>query len=81
MVYYHAFSADWVVREHIAPHSFSHISQWKLIFKPGACGRHAPGFLELFLCGCMRMCVCPPPRLLINSGVMWCDIDPIRLVE
>ena len=22
------------------------------------------------------MCVCPPPRLLIISGVMWCDIDP-----
>ena len=20
--------------------------------------------------------VCPPPRLLITSGVMWCDIDP-----
>ena len=27
---------------------------------------------------CMRvcLCVCPPPRLLITSGVMWCDIDP-----
>ena len=25
--------------------------------------------------------VCPPPRLSITSGVMWCDIDPIRLVE
>ena len=23
------------------------------------------------------VCVCPPPRLLITSGVMWCDIDPI----
>ena len=22
------------------------------------------------------MCVCPPPRLLITSGVMWCNIDP-----
>ena len=21
------------------------------------------------------MCVCPPPRLLITSGVMWCDIE------
>ena len=21
------------------------------------------------------MCVCLPPRLLITSGVMWCDID------
>ena len=25
--------------------------------------------------------VCPPPRLLVTSGVMWCDIDPIRLVK
>ena len=25
----------------------------------------------------MYACVCPPPRLLITSGVMWCDIDPI----
>ena len=22
------------------------------------------------------VCVCLPPRLLITSGVMWCDIDP-----
>ena len=22
------------------------------------------------------MCVFPPPRLLITSGMMWCDIDP-----
>ena len=28
------------------------------------------------------MCVCvSAPRLLIISGVMWCDIDPIRLVK
>ena len=25
---------------------------------------------------CVYVCVCPPPRLLITSGVMWCDIDP-----
>ena len=39
-----------------------------------------PGFLELLLSVnvCMRMClrVCPPPRLSITSGVMWCDMDP-----
>ena len=23
------------------------------------------------------LCVCPPPRLSITSGVMWCDIDSI----
>ena len=26
-------------------------------------------------------CVCPLPRLLITSGVMWRDMNPIRLVE
>ena len=29
------------------------------------------------VCVLARVCVCPPPRLLITSGVMWCDIDPI----
>ena len=27
------------------------------------------------------VCVCPRPRLLITSGVMWCDIDLIWLVK
>ena len=27
------------------------------------------------------VCVCLPQRLLITSGMMWRDIDPIRLVE
>ena len=27
------------------------------------------------------MCVHPPPRLLITSGVMWCDMDSISLVK
>ena len=42
-----------------------------------ATGQHAPGFLELllFVNACIHVCVCPPPRLLITSGVM-CDIDP-----
>ena len=43
--------------------------------------RRAPGFLKLFLCGCLYacvcLCVCPPPRLLITSGVMWRDMDLI----
>ena len=60
-----------------------------VIFKPGArrpCGRRAPGFLKLILCGlsvCVRacVCVCLRPRLLIISGVMWRDIDLIRLVK
>ena len=27
----------------------------------------------------MHVCVfvCPPSRLLLTSGVIWCDIDPI----
>ena len=47
------------------------------------------GFLKLFLCGRLYVClcacvcvfVCPPPRLLITSGVMWHDMDPMRLVK
>ena len=27
-------------------------------------------------CVCVRACVFLPPRLLITSGMMWCDIDP-----
>ena len=30
--------------------------------------------VQMSVCACL--CVCPPPRLLITSGVMWCDIDP-----
>ena len=27
------------------------------------------------MCVCARVCVCPSPRLLITSGVMWHDTD------
>ena len=37
------------------------------------------------MCVCLRVCVCvcvyPPTRLLVTSGVMWQDMDPIRLVK
>ena len=33
------------------------------------------------LCSLTIECVCPPPRLLITSGVIWRDIDPIQLVK
>ena len=33
------------------------------------------------MCVCMCVCVSLPPRLLITSGVIWCDMDPIRLVK
>ena len=43
-------------------------------FKPGTCWLMAsvPGFLKLILCG-LLVCVfvCPRPRLLITSGVIW----------
>ena len=29
----------------------------------------------------MRVCVCPRPRLLIISDVIWCDMNLIRLVK
>ena len=45
--------------------------------RPGA-GR--AWFLKMILCG-SSVCVCPPPRLLITSGVMWGDMDSIRLVK
>ena len=70
-------------------HSVTHIL---IVIKPGvpAAGQSAPGFFKLILCGssvcvclcmCVCVCVCPPPMLLIISGVMWRDIDPIRLVK
>ena len=52
------------------------------VFKPGRCWPAAGVCLvskncfvrkRLYAC----LCVCPPPRLLITSGVMWWDIDPI----
>ena len=54
------------------------------IFKPGAHGLrpHAPGFLKLLLISLhVVMCVCPPTRLLITSGVIWCNLDRVRLVK
>ena len=56
------------------------------VFKPGA-RWPAPvraWFLEIVSVQtsvCVFVCVCPPPRLLITSGVMWRDMDPMRLVK
>ena len=51
----------------------------------------APGFLKLlwferqYVCVCVCVSVCvsvrPPLRPLITSGVIWCDIDHVRLVK
>ena len=61
-----------------------------------ACAGRTPGFLKLILCGssicvfgcvCVRVCVCvcvsAPEAIKTSqsSGVMWCDMDSIRLVK
>ena len=53
-----------------------------LLFKPGVC-RSCAWFpkIDPVRIVCTRVCVCPRPRLLITSGVMWSDIDLIRLVK
>ena len=33
------------------------------------------------VCLCVCVFVCPPPRLLITSGLMWHNMDPIQLVK
>ena len=50
------------------------------IFKPVARGR----FLEIDLVRasvCVCVSVCPPPGVLIASGVIWCDIGRVQLVK
>ena len=37
--------------------------------------------LCVHVCECVCVCVCPHPRLLITSGVMWCDMDLMWLVK
>ena len=29
------------------------------------------------VCVCVHVCVSPPPKLLITSGLMWCDMNPM----
>ena len=60
---------------------------YNFIFKLGMCSRkpHAPGFLKLLWFVRRYACVCasvrPPPKALITSGVIWCDIGRVRLVK
>ena len=39
--------------------------------------------VQMSVCVCVCVCVfvCPSPRLLITSGMIWCDMDSIRLVK
>ena len=50
-----------------------------LLFLNQACT--AKGFLKLLWLVRQYVCVCPPLRPLITSGVIWCDIDRVRLVK
>ena len=70
----------------VAPDQFVNQARWSVI------GMQQPArawFLEIdsvrivSMCVCLHVCVCVclPPRLLITSGMMWHDIDPIRLVK
>ena len=75
-----------------SPNSAFHISkllsqflQNLYIFKPGA---HQPKDSARLVswnwfgqCISMCKCVCPPPRPLITSDVIWCDIDHVWLVK
>ena len=38
-------------------------------------------YVCVYVCACVCVCLCLPPRLLITSGMMWRDMDPIRLVK
>ena len=65
------------------------VSYILVFIKPCVCGlRPNTWFLEIALARasvCLRVCVClsvcPPPRALITSGVIWCNIDCVRLVK
>ena len=48
--------------------------------KPGTLRPHLLEIDPVQIVG-MRVCVCPCLRLLITSGVMWHDMDLIRLVK
>ena len=53
------------------------------VFKPGARPLAARAwFLEIVLVRTsVCVCVCPPPRALITSGMIWYDIGRVRLVK
>ena len=57
------------------------------LFKSGARRPMASACLVSYNCFCANVCkcvsmfVCPSPRLLITSGLMWCDMDPIQLIK
>ena len=50
-----------------------------LLFLNQACAGRARLVIGMRVCVCVY--VCPRPRLLITNGVVWHDMDPIRLVK
>ena len=61
------------------------ITFYNLLLNLSRVAAHAPDFLKLlwFACwyACVCLSVCPPPKPLIASGVIWCDIGHVRLVK
>ena len=79
--------SDWKIYVSVISDTFSCLEEYctTIIIKPGARGRRprAPGFLKLLWFARRYVCmfVCPPPRPLITSCVIWCDIGRVRLVK
>ena len=71
---------------------YRRVKLWGVWFvKPGVYRPqvHEPCVLKLLwftcqfmsLCVCVCVCVCSPLKVLIASGMMWCDIDHVWLVK
>ena len=66
-----------------------YLKVYRSVFKPDACRPQAGACLvswnffcaDVCMCVYVCVCLCPPPRLLITSGMMWRDMDSIRLVK
>ena len=52
-----------------------------LIIKPGAHRPHVSVQTSVCVFVSVCLCVCPPLRLLITNGMVWNDMDLIRLVK
>ena len=49
--------------------------------KPGTRFLTLLWFAHRYVCVPVCLSVCPPPRELVPSGVIWCDINHVRLVK
>ena len=77
-------SSDCSLAQELHYHKF-YVALFVFIFNCVYCWPRAPGFLKLFWFArqyvCVSLSVCPPPWALITSGMIWCDIDHMRLVK